>query len=131
MDADLFARLQSEIDRVEPQAGLDPAALLELPDEVRRLVQAIAREAELTLSELAAATGRAEADLPALLAVLEAKGLVEVVGGAGGGAGGVDLDPAAPAGERGGPRYRVAFGRRRTRELPVDLWALLDDRTRG
>jgi len=27
--------------------------------------------------------------------------------------------------------YRVAFGPRPTRPLPLDLWALLDDRTHG
>jgi len=118
MDADdLFARLEAEIDRVEAQAGLDPAVLLELPDDIRRLVQTIARRPDLTAAELAAATGLAAADLPDLLGGLEAKGLVTT-----------HADSAAGGGE---PRYRVAFGRRRTRELPIDLWSLLDDRTRG
>lgn len=135
MDDDLFARLEAAMGRVEAQAGLDPSDLLALPDDVRRLVQAIARQPDLTAAELAGATGLPEADLPDLLAALVAKGLVERRGDGGDG-GDESRGPAtgarAPAAaDRGGPRYRVAFGRRRTRELPIDLWALLDDRTRG
>ena len=135
MDDDLFARLEAAMDRVEAQAGLDPSDLLALPDDVRRLVQAIARQPDVTAAELAGAAGLPEADLPDLLDALEAKGLVERRGD--GGDGGDERGDAATgerapaAADRSGPRYRVAFGRRRTRELPIDLWALLDDRTRG
>jgi len=36
---------------------------------------------------------------------------------------GADIDGVA--------RYNVDFGMRQTREVPIDLWALLDDRTGG
>lgn len=112
---DLFARLQSAMDDVEaaPEAGLDPAALLDLPRDVRRLLQAIARRADATAADLAADLDLEAAEVATLLEALVAKGLV-AAGGA-----------VAP------PRYRVAFGPRATRPVPLDLWALLDDRTHG
>lgn len=110
---DLFARLQSAMDDVEaaPEGGLDPAALLELPHDVRRLLQAIARRVDATAAELAADLDLDAAAVTTLLETLVAKGLVASRG--------------ADAG------YRVAFGPRPTRPLPLDLWALLDDRTHG
>jgi len=45
---DLFARLQEEMDRDAPQPGIDPSALIELPDNLRRLVQRIARMGDST-----------------------------------------------------------------------------------
>jgi hypothetical protein len=106
----LYDRLQAEIDRREPRPGLSPADLLELPADLRRLVQELARQGEAGPGELAAPLGLAPDEAARLLDDLVAKGFATEQG---------------PAGTR---RYRVDFGRRVERELPLDIWSALAER---
>ena len=110
---DLFARLQEEMDRVAPGSGVSPAELTDLPDELRRLVQWVARRGDAAAADVAEGLGLSVDDAARLLSDLEAKGF------------------ARSEEADGVRRYNVAFGMRPTRELPIDLWALLDDRTGG
>lgn len=110
---DLFARMQEAMDRESPRAGVSPEDLIELPDDLRRLVQWVARKGDVAAEDAADALGVGVDEARRLLADLEAKGFAraEDVGGV--------------------RRYNVDFGLRQTRDLPIDLWALLDDRTGG
>lgn len=110
---DLFARMQAAMDAAETRAGVSPEALIDLPDDLRRLVQWIARRGDVAAEDAAEGLGLATDDAAGLLADLEAKGFVRAS----------DVD--------GVRRFNVAFGQRQARELPIDLWALLDDRTGG
>ena len=112
---DLFARMQEAMDREAPRAGVSPEDLIELPDDLRRLVQWVARRGDVTAEDAADGLGIGVDEATRLLADLEAKGFAR-------------SNEDAADGVR---RYNVDFGVRQTRELPIDLWALLDDRTGG
>lgn len=110
---DLFERLQEEMDRQAPRTGVRPEDLIDLPDDLRRLVQWVARRGDTAAADAAEGLGLGVDEAARLLAELEAKGF-------------------ARSDDAGGVRrYNVEFGMRQTRELPIDLWALLDDRTGG
>jgi predicted transcriptional regulator len=109
----LYDRLQDEIDRRTVQPGLNPADLLELAPDVRRLVQDIARRGDASAAELAPALGVTVEEAASLLGDLEQKGLVR------------------GQGEGAVRRYQVDFGRRPAREVPLDIWAALSDRMGG
>lgn len=110
---DLFARMQAAMDASEPNAGFGPEDLIDLPDDLRRLVQWIARRGDVAAADAAEGLGLSVDDAKRLLADLEAKGFAQSVDAA------------------GVRRYNARFGQRRSREVPIDLWALLDDRTGG
>lgn len=108
---DLFERMQEAMDRAEPHAGLRPEDLIDLPDDLRRLVQWVARRGDIAAQDAADDLGLSVDDAANLLADLAAKGYARAA----------DID--------GVRRYNVDFGLRQSRALPIDLWALLDDRT--
>jgi hypothetical protein len=107
----LFDRLQGEIDQRDRQSGLSTAELLELPDELRRLVQLLLRSGPQTSGEVAAALGLDAAAAEALVEALVDKGLAR---------------PVAGVSET---RYRVSLARRRSRQLPGGIWRALADRS--
>jgi DNA-binding MarR family transcriptional regulator len=106
----MFDRLQNEIDRREQVEGISPADLLDLPDDLRRLVQTVARRGQMSRSQLAAKLDLDPDDAASLLDQLEEKGLLERTG---------------PPDD---PRYKAAFARRRGREIPFDIWEALTER---
>ena len=54
---DLFARMQEAMDRESPRAGVSPEDLIELPDDLRRLVQWVARKGDVAAEDAADALG--------------------------------------------------------------------------
>jgi len=113
----LFDRLKEDLEQREKMAGMTPADLLLLPDDERRLVQALARGGDLSLEQLATAveTDSADpADLAGLrdaLARLRRKGFArELV---------VD----------GREVYRTYFARKRSRGAMDNIWSQLQAKT--
>jgi len=111
--AGLFDRLQTEIDRRERVEGISPMDLLELPADLRKVVQTLARRGGMTVASLATELALAPSELAPLTEALVDKGLIE------------------PSAVEGQPGYRVRFTRRRAREIPFNIWDALADRTDG
>lgn len=100
----IFARLQKEItSREREEAGLAPADLLALPDDLRNLMTKITRLGEVTAAQLALELDQEEAEVEAMLAELVEKGYL-----------------------REEKRYKVAFGPKRVKKLPITIWEALD-----
>lgn len=86
-------------------AGLDPASLLSLPDEQKRLLQQILRRPERGLEHLLADTGKSRAELQPLLDALIAQGYLREVPG------------------QNGSHFSARFSQRRSRRLPEEVWS--------
>jgi len=100
----IFSILQEEIaSRDKEEERLSPAALLTLPDNLRKLMLSIARLGEVTPSQLAQELGQKETEIEKMLSELVEKGYL-----------------------REEKTYRVAFGRRRTMRLPQSIWKSLE-----
>ena len=110
MGTGVFGRLQSELDAREKAAGLSMADILVLPDELRKLVNWMLRQEEVSLQQLAAHVGHDEATTHAMVADLLENGLVREL---------------HLTGEQ---RYRVRLAPKRKRDLPADLWHALDQK---
>jgi predicted ArsR family transcriptional regulator len=105
-ERNIFARLQDEIaSREKEEAGLAPADLLALPDDLRALMTKITRLGEATASQLALELGQEEVEVEGMLAELVEKGYL-----------------------REEKRYKVAFGRKRIKKLPFTIWEALDQK---
>ncbi len=107
----LFDRIQADLDQRERMEGLSPVDLLDLPDGLRELVLLLARKGELDLPAIAEAIGAEPEAAGSLLEDLEDKGFV------------LQRDIQGVA------HYRTYFGQRRRRDLPVDIWATLRERS--
>jgi predicted ArsR family transcriptional regulator len=109
--SNMFDRLQQEIEDRERQEGMSTLDLLELPEELSRIVVALARRGQMPLDELAGEVDVSADALAPLLDALVDKGLVRdfVLG-----------DQRF---------YRTYFGRRRGRKAHGDIWAALEQRT--
>ena len=107
----LFDRLQDEIDQRDALGGVSAVDLLDMPPNLRRLVQLLTRSGPLPAAAVGSQVGLDDAEVAALLAALAAKGHVRAE----------EVDGVVV--------YRVAFGRRRARAVPLDIWQALADRT--
>jgi len=102
----IFARLQDEIaSREREEVGLAPADILALPDNLRDLMIRLARLGEVTAAQLAMELGQKETEVEGMLAELVEKGYL-----------------------REEKRYKVAFGRKRIKKLPITIWEALDQK---
>jgi predicted HTH transcriptional regulator len=110
MGKGLFGRLQNELDAREKAAGLSLADVLALPDELRKLVNWMLRQEEVSLQQLAAHVGHDEATTHAMVADLVENGLVRELN------------------LKGEQRYRVRLAPKKQRNLPADLWRALDQK---
>ena len=107
----LFDRLQGELEAQEKAAGLSVADVLELPDQLRQLVNWMMREGDVSLSQVTKFTKQSEQDTRRMLATLIVKGFVREM-------------PVKPE-----PRYRVRLARKRGKEIPLNLWDALGEKT--
>ena len=107
----LFDRLTDELDAKERMDGLSPVDLLDMSRDLRNLIQALARRGESTLATIAEALEQTSEETAALLSALEDKGYV--------------LEREI----RGEMHYRTYFARRRRREVPLNLWEALEEKT--
>lgn len=110
MSKGLFDRLEQELEAREKAAGLTMADLLELPENLRKLVNWMMRQQDVHLSEVAAFLGENDETSRATLAALIEKGFVRELK------------------VHGETCYRVRLAPKRGRDLPLDLWRALDDK---
>ncbi len=106
----LFDRLQSEMEARQRVEGLAPADLLDLSPDLRRVIHLIARRGEMNLTEIVFELDLRPSEARSLLDTLAAKGYLRAF----------DV--------QGEPRYKTFFARRRGRELPLNIWEMLDSR---
>ena len=106
----LFDRLQTEIEAREKAAGLSMADILDLPDDLRQLFTWMMHESEVSLQQVVAHTGQNEETTTAMLKTLVEKGFVREI----------DLKEEK--------RYRVRLAAKKWKDIPLDIWASLDDR---
>lgn len=104
----LFDRLGQELQAREKASGLSMADVLTLPDDLRRLFNWMMRQEEVSLAEVAAHLGQDEPSAQDTLARLIEQCFVREM----------------PAG-----RYRVRLAPKRGRQLPVNIWQALDEKT--
>ena len=108
----IFDRIQKEIDERDKQEGISPADLLDLSPSLRRLMNRITRQGEITMEGAAEYLEESLANARQMLNALVEKGYLERV-------------------EREeGWVYRTRFARKRGRELPAGIWSALGQRTR-
>ena len=108
----IFGRIQKEIDDRDKQEGISPADLLDLSTQLRRLMNRITRQGEISLDAAAEYLEETPANTRQMLNALVEKGYLERV-------------------EREeGWVYRTRFARKRGRELPAGIWSALGQRTR-
>jgi predicted ArsR family transcriptional regulator len=107
----LFDRLQEDMEQRDKMAGMSPADLLMMPDDERRIVQALARRGDLTVAELCEILERDEADVRRTLADLHDQGF------------------AREMEIKGRTVWRTYFGRRKPSAAMSGIWASLAEKT--
>lgn len=107
----LFDRLGQELHAREKAAGLTMMDVLTLPDDLRKLFNWMMRQEEVGLADVTAFLRQDEAVARKLLADLVERCFVR---------------EAQAAGET---RYRVRLAPKRGREVPLNIWQALDDKT--
>lgn len=107
----LFDRLGQELQAREKACGLSMADVLTLPDELRRLFNWMMRQEEVGLAEVAAHIGQDESKARKLIADLVERCFVREI----------------PIG--GETRYRVRLAQKRGREVPLNIWQALGEKT--
>jgi len=107
----LFDRLGQELAAREKAAGLTMMDVLTLPDDLRKLFNWMMRQEEIGPADAVTFTGSDEATVRQTLASLVEKGFVREI-------------------QVGGlTRYRVRLAPKRGREVPLNIWQALDDKT--
>lgn len=108
--ANLFDKLQSEIEGREQQAGISPADLLTLSPELRKVIKTLMRSGTLNLEEIASRVDLPSDEVQGLMDALSERGYVTLV----------EADEEA--------RYKVTLTHKRGRELPLNIWENLDSK---
>ena len=106
----LFDRLNQEMEAREKTPGLTMSDVLVFPEAERKLFNWMMRQRQVALEEVAARLGQDEAAARAKMAELMDKGYVREI----------DI--------RGEVRYRVRLAPKRGRDIPLNVWAALDDK---
>jgi predicted ArsR family transcriptional regulator len=109
----IFDRIQSEIEEREKREGITPADLLDLSPPLRRLMNRITREGQLSLETAAEHLGESTANARKMLDALVEKGYLH------------------REEQEEGPIYRTRFARRRGRKIPQGIWSALEEKTQG
>ncbi len=108
----IFKHMQQEIEHKDQQEGITPADLLDLSDDLRRMMNRIIRQGETTAEEAAAYTDGSVDNAQEALAALIGKGYLERE-------------------QRDGVwYYSTRFARKRARNIPPGIWSALGDRTK-
>jgi glutamate dehydrogenase (NAD(P)+) len=108
MRKEIFDRLSADSEAQEKTAGGSMAGIVALPDPLRQLVNWITRRNEVRFAQVVAHTGQDEAVVRTMLDMLVEQGFVR------------ETDVA------GESCYRIRLAPKRGRELPRDIWQLLD-----
>lgn len=108
----IFNRVQKEIDARDKQEGITPADLLDLSSSLRRLMNRITRQGEITVEGAAELLEETPANARQMLNALVEKGYLE------------------RQEREEGWVYRTRFARKRGRDIPVGIWSALGQRTK-
>jgi predicted transcriptional regulator len=106
----LFDRLQSEIETRQRMEGITPADLLNLSPELRRIINTITRQGEMSLAEIILELDMIPSEARGVLDTLAEKGFLKAFE------------------VKGELRYKTFFARRRGREVPLNIWDVLSDK---
>jgi DNA-binding MarR family transcriptional regulator len=108
----IFDRVQKEIDAREKQEGITPADLLDLSPQLRKLMNRITRDGQMTGDDAANLLGETLPNTLEMLNALVEKGYLE------------------REKQDQGWIYRTRFARKRGSDIPVGIWSALGQRTR-
>jgi hypothetical protein len=111
MTKGLFGRIQDEFKAREKTPGLDMAEILDLPDNLRSMINWMLRETYVDLAQVTAHLGHDEQNAHAMLDTLLDKGYIREI----------DM--------KGRVQYRVRLKPKRKHNMPSNLWKALDDKT--
>jgi len=107
----IFKHIQTEIEGREKREGITPADLLDLSTPLRRLMNSITRQGEMSVEVAAEHLGESPAHTREMLDGLVEKGYLE------------------REEREEGWFYRTRFGRKRGRDIPAGIWSALGRRT--
>ncbi len=110
MCSGLFGRLEQELEAREKTPGLSMSDILTMPDNLRRLVSWMIRERQVELEAAEAYLGQSPEEIRALMDNLIEKGYA------------IEFEM------RGKTFFRIRLALKRGREIPLDIWASLDDK---
>jgi DNA-binding MarR family transcriptional regulator len=108
--ANLFERLQSEIEARQRMEGITPADLLALSPDLRRIIKTITRRKEMSLAEIVLELGMKPSEARELVDTLVEKGFLKAFE------------------VRGELHYKTSFAPRREREMSLNVWDALSDK---
>jgi len=103
----LFDRLQSEIETRQRVEGITPADLLDISPELRRIINLILRQGEMSLTKIVFQLDMRPSEAKGLLDTLVEKGYMKVFEA------------------KGEQRYKTFLARKRVREVPLNIWEAL------
>ncbi|OQY24172.1 MAG: hypothetical protein DRJ03_06540 [Chloroflexi bacterium] len=107
----IFNHIQDEIEMRNKKEGISPADLLELSPPLRRLMQHIARQGEMSATAAAEHLEEPPANTRKMLNDLVEKGYLE------------------REEQKEGWVYKTRFARKRGRDIPAGIWSALGQRT--
>lgn len=102
--ASLFDRLQSEIEARQAEEGITPADLLNVSPELRRIINMIMRQREMSLVEIVFELDMRPSEARGLLDTLVEKGYLR----------GFEV--------KGEQHYKAFFARKSGRRVPLNIW---------
>lgn len=107
----IFDRMQSEIDAREKKEGITLSVLLDLSPPLRRLMNRITRQGQLSVEEAAELLEETPANAQQTLNAFVEKGYLE------------------REQQEGEWVYRTRFARKRPRQIPAGIWSALAGRS--
>ncbi|MBU0496044.1 MAG: hypothetical protein KKA73_05790 [Chloroflexi bacterium] len=105
--AGLFGRLQTELEIRERVEGITPTDLLDLPTDLRRVINIVMRQRQMSLTDIVFELDLRPSEAREVLDLLVDKGYLRVF----------EVD--------GEQQYKTFLGRRRARDVPLDIWEAL------
>jgi len=106
----LFDRLQSEIETRQRVEGITLADLLDVSPELRRIINMVLRQGEMSLAEIVRQLDMRPSEVKGLLDTLVEKGYLRAFE------------------VKGEQRYKTFLARKRGREVPLNIWESLDSK---
>jgi DNA-binding IclR family transcriptional regulator len=103
----LFDRLQAEIETRQQVEGITPADLLDLSPELRRIINTILRQGEMSLTEIVLQLDMRPSEVKDLLDTLVEKGYLRAFE------------------VKGELHYKTFLAHKRGREVPLNIWEAL------
>lgn len=111
MTKGLFGRIQDEFKAREITPGLDMVEILDLPDQLRTVINWMLRETYVDLPQVTAYLNNDEPSARNMLDMLLDKGYIREI----------DM--------KGRVQYRVRLKPKRKHNMPANLWKALDEKT--